>query len=135
MRAAVARDSRLEVEEVDDPVPGSGHVLVKPLATGICGSDLHALLDVRHLAELTQRVGGLQAMDPDAPAVFGHEFCAEIVDFGPDTQRTLAVGTRVCSVPILFGPDGVEGLGYSSRYPGALAEYMLLQEGLLLPVA
>jgi len=67
--------------------------------------------------------------------VFGHEFCAEIVDFGPETQRTLPVGTRVCSVPILFGPEGVEGIGYSSLYPGALAEYMVLQEGLLLPVA
>jgi threonine dehydrogenase-like Zn-dependent dehydrogenase len=135
MRAAVARDNHLEIDDIAEPVPGSGHVVVKPLATGICGSDLHALQDLRRFAELTQRIGGLRAMDPDADTVFGHEFCAEIVDFGPDTRRSLRRGSRVCSIPILFGPEGPEAIGYTPRYPGALAEFMVLQEALLLPVS
>jgi threonine dehydrogenase-like Zn-dependent dehydrogenase len=134
MRAAVARGKRLEVADIAEPIPGSGHILVKPLATGICGSDLHALDDLEHFAELSRRVGGLLAMDADQDTVFGHEFCAEVVEYGPDTQRTLPKGTRVCSVPILLGPRGPEPLGYTPRYPGALAEYMVLQEGLALPV-
>ena len=37
-------------------------------------------------------------------------------------------------MPILLGPTGVEQIGYSNHYPGALAEHMVLQELLLLPV-
>ena len=51
---------------------------------------------------------------PGADGVFGHEFCAEIVEHGPDTAGTLPVGTRVCSVPIIIGPTGVEQIGYSN---------------------
>ena len=133
MRAAVTRDGRLVVGEVADPVPSSGHVVAKPLAAGICGSDLHALADFRHFTELMSSVG-VPPLDADADCVFGHEFCAEIVEHGPDTAGTLPVGTRVCSVPIVVGPGGVEQIGYSNAYPGALAEHMVLQELLLLPV-
>jgi threonine dehydrogenase-like Zn-dependent dehydrogenase len=134
MRAAVTRPGRIEVTEVDEPVPGSGHVLVRPLLCGICGSDLHAAQDMRRFADLTNQVGLPGALDPDQGIVFGHEFCAEIVDHGPDTEGTLPVGTRVCSVPTLIGPTGPEALGYSNRFPGALGELMVLQEALLLPV-
>ena len=51
MRAAVVRDKRLIVADVPVPAPGPGEVLVKTLACGICGSDLHAL---RH-ADLPDR--------------------------------------------------------------------------------
>jgi threonine dehydrogenase-like Zn-dependent dehydrogenase len=133
MRAAVTRGGQLVVSDVSDPTPGSGHVLVRSLAAGICGSDLHALADFAHFTGLMDSVG-VPMLDPDADCVFGHEFCAEIVDHGPDTSKTLPVGTRVCSVPIIIGSTGVEQIGYSNRFPGALAEHMALQELLLLPV-
>ncbi len=41
MRAAILRNKRIEVGEVPVPAPGPGEVLVKTLACGICGSDLH----------------------------------------------------------------------------------------------
>jgi len=134
MRAAVTRPGRIEVTEVDDPVPASGHVLVRPLLCGICGSDLHAAQDLPRFADLSTQVGLPGGLDPDRGVVFGHEFCAEIVEHGPDTTGALAVGTRVCSVPTILGPTGPEALGYSNRYPGALGELMVLQEALLLPV-
>ncbi|HVA05913.1 MAG TPA: zinc-binding dehydrogenase [Acidimicrobiales bacterium] len=133
MRAAVTRGGRLVVGDVDDPKPGSGHVVARSLAAGICGSDLHALADFRHFTGLMDSVG-VPILNPDEDCVFGHEFCAEIVEHGPDTSATLPVGTRVCSVPILVGSTGVEQIGYSNHYPGALAEHMVLQEMLLLPV-
>jgi threonine dehydrogenase-like Zn-dependent dehydrogenase len=133
MRAAVTRGGQLVVGDVAEPVPSSGHVVVRSLATGICGSDLHALADFSHFTGLMDRIGA-PALDPAADCVFGHEFCAEIVEHGPDTAGTLPVGSRVCSVPIIIGPGGVEQIGYSNRYPGALAEHMVLQELLLLPV-
>jgi len=133
MRAAVTRGGRLVVGEVADPLPSSGHVVVKSLAAGICGSDLHALADFAHFTGLMDSVG-VPALDPAADCVFGHEFCAEVVEHGPDTAATLPVGTRVCSVPIIVGPTGIEQIGYSNTYPGALAEHLVLQEMLLLPV-
>jgi threonine dehydrogenase-like Zn-dependent dehydrogenase len=133
MQAAVTRGGALVVGEVADPTPGSGHVLVRSLAAGICGSDLHALADFAHFAGLMDSVG-VPSLDPAADCVFGHEFCAEIIEHGPDTGRALPVGTRVCSVPIVVTPTGVEQIGYSNLYPGALAEHMVLQEMLLLPV-
>jgi threonine dehydrogenase-like Zn-dependent dehydrogenase len=133
MQAAVTRGGALVVGELADPTPGSGHVLVRSLAAGICGSDLHALADFTHFTGLMDSVG-VPSLDPAADCVFGHEFCAEIIDHGPDTSRSLPVGTRVCSVPIVVTPTGVEQIGYSNIYPGALAERMVLQEMLLLPV-
>ena len=50
MRAAVMRDFRLVVDTVPDPVPQAGEVLVRTLACGICGSDLHALKHARDIA-------------------------------------------------------------------------------------
>ena len=42
MRAAIFRNGDIVAGELADPVPGAGQVLVKTLACGICGSDLHA---------------------------------------------------------------------------------------------
>ena len=90
MRAAVTRGDQLVVGDVADPVPSSGHVVVRSLAAGICGSDLHALADFSHFTGLMDRVG-VPILDPAADCVFGHEFCAEIVEHGPDTAGSLAV--------------------------------------------
>ena len=57
MRAVVTRGGELAVGTVDDPSPGPGHVVVRSLGAGICGSDLHALADFPHFAELMARVG------------------------------------------------------------------------------
>jgi threonine dehydrogenase-like Zn-dependent dehydrogenase len=66
--------------------------------------------------------------------VFGHEFCCEIVDYGPGTTRKLKSGTRVCSLPALVTLQGIEGIGYSNENVGGYAEAMLLSEALLLEV-
>ncbi len=133
MRAAIIRGGTVVVDDTDEPSPGPGHVVAKSLAAGICGSDLHALADFDRFTSLMDRVG-VPAVDPGRDTVFGHEFCAEVVDHGPGSAKTLPVGTRVCSVPIVFGTNGVEQIGYSNTYPGALAEYLVLQKMLLLPV-
>jgi threonine dehydrogenase-like Zn-dependent dehydrogenase len=134
MKAAVVRGNAIVVDDVADPVPGDGHVLARTLACGICGSDLHALEHLDDFIELTRRTGGPGGLEPGRDVVFGHEYCAEIVEFGPSTQQTLPVGTRVCTPPMVLGPQGPETVGYSHRYPGGFGELMVLQEALLLPV-
>src|SRR5437870_3214250 len=105
MRATVFRDRQLLVDEVPDPVPGAGQVLVRTLACGICGSDLHAARHIDRMIEASRRSGARTVMDAGKDIVFGHEYCAEIVQHGPGTAKRLDVGTRVCSVPLIVTPS------------------------------
>lgn len=134
MRATVMRNKKLVVADIPVPAPGPGEVLVKTLACGICGSDLHALKYAERLVEGARRAGGAFIMDLNRDVVMGHEFCAEIVDFGPNTQKRLKAGTRICSMPVLVRPSGVETVGYSNENPGGYGEFMRLSEALLLEV-
>jgi threonine dehydrogenase-like Zn-dependent dehydrogenase len=108
--------------------------MVKTLACGICGSDLHALRHAEQFVEASRRAGSVFTMDLTRDVVMGHEFCAEIVEYGPETTRALRAGTRVCSRPSLIRADGPRTVGYSNDTPGGYAEYMRLTESLLLPV-
>jgi threonine dehydrogenase-like Zn-dependent dehydrogenase len=134
MKAAIFRHGEIVVGTLADPVPSAGQVLVKSLACGICGSDLHAHKHGHRMADVTRRIGGRRPMDLSRDVVFGHEFCAELLDYGPETQRRLKPGTRVCSVPIMPTVDGPRTVGYSNEFPGGFAEHMVLSEGLLIEV-
>jgi threonine dehydrogenase-like Zn-dependent dehydrogenase len=134
MRAAVMRQKKLVVDRIEAPIPAKGEVLVKTLACGICGSDLHALKHAEKLVEGAKRTGAPFVMDLGRDVVMGHEFCAELVDFGPDTPRRFKAGTRVCAMPVLIRPTGIETVGYSNDNPGGYGEYMRLMESFLLEV-
>jgi len=43
VKAAVMRNGKIVADDIESRRPGEGEVLVKTLACGICGSDLHAL--------------------------------------------------------------------------------------------
>ncbi len=83
MRAAVVTgDHDFEVEEVPDPAPGPGELLVRVEACGICGSDLKS---IGHMP---------------AGVVLGHEFCGEVVAWGGGVEGW-RVGDRVAAMPLL----------------------------------
>ncbi len=134
MKAVIRRGGALVVDEMATPVPAAGQVLCKTLVCGICGSDLHALDHYDHMIDMTTKIGGSSQMLKGADTVFGHEFCCEVLEAGPDTVGRLKPGTRVVSMPGLIGPDGSEAIGYSSRIPGGFAENILLSEMLMLGV-
>jgi threonine dehydrogenase-like Zn-dependent dehydrogenase len=134
MRAAVMRDKTMVVDSVPDPVPGPGEVLVRTLACGICGSDLHALVHADAMVEAARASGMPFGLDPARDVVMGHEFCAEVLDYGPDTPATLKAGTRVVSVPLVFRGGAMHGVGYSNEVPGGYAERMVLSSALVLEV-
>ena len=69
-----------ELEEFGITRPQKGYALVKMLASGICGTDIH-------ICE-----GKLQM--PLSPIVIGHEFVGEIAELGPESGG-FAVGDRV----------------------------------------
>lgn len=138
MRAAVLRAGRMVVrEDVPEPVPGPGQVLVAVRACGICGSDLHF---AEHGAELLELGGDVRDLalspnlvDLDRDVFMGHEFAAEVLEAGPDTDAP-APGTLVTSQPILISPNRVDLLVYNNTVVGGYAERMLLSAPLLLTV-
>jgi threonine dehydrogenase-like Zn-dependent dehydrogenase len=134
MRATVLRNKALVVDDIPTPEPGNGEVLVKTLACGVCGSDLHAAKHAGQLADALRRSDAPFSLDPSRDIVMGHEFCGEIVDYGPNTTQKLKPGTRVCSMPFLIRADGLRFIGYSDETPGGYGEYIRLTEGLLLEV-
>ncbi len=134
MKAAIFRGGEIVAGEVPDPVPAAGQVLVKTLCCGICGSDLHYAKHAPHMVELSRRIPGRVPLDLSRDVVFGHEFCAEVVDYGPGATRRLKPGTLVCSMPVMPLPEGPRTVGYSNDFPGGFGERMVLAEPLLLEV-
>jgi len=82
MRAAVLdAEHRFQVEQVDDPAPGPGELLLAVRSCGICGSDLKAH---DHMP-----VG----------SVLGHEFCGEVAGVGAGVEGWRE-GELVVSMPL-----------------------------------
>jgi 2-desacetyl-2-hydroxyethyl bacteriochlorophyllide A dehydrogenase len=84
--AVVTTPGTIAVEEVPDPTPGPTEVVVRPAATGICGTDLH-IMDGEFA--------------PAYPIVPGHEFAGEIVAVGSGVSG-YAVGDQVAVDPSLY---------------------------------
>lgn len=70
----------LEIREMPDPAPREGEVLIRVLASGICGSDMHAFL-------------GHDARRP-APLILGHEAAGVIVE-GPRAGERVTINPLV----------------------------------------
>ena len=84
MRAAVLRNQGgMRVEQVSDPAPDRGQLVIQVAACGICGSDLKARSAMPH------------------GTVMGHEFCGEVVAVGQDVGHPWRVGTSAAVLPVL----------------------------------
>ena len=134
MRAAVMRDAKIVVDTVPEPEPLAGEILVGTLVCGICGSDLHALQHCELMVEASREAGAPTVMDLSRDVIMGHEFCAEILDYGPNTTGQHKKGSRVIHPAILIRGSEFHGIGYSNDVPGGFAERMILSESMLVPV-
>jgi len=65
-----------QIKSVPIPKPGQAEVLIRVLATAVCGSD-------KHIYQWDESMAGM--VEP--PRIYGHEFCGEIVAFGPGGAR------------------------------------------------
>jgi len=77
----VEQKKPLVIEEVEVPAPKLGQVLVKVLASGICGSQIG-------------EIDGVKGPDRFLPHLLGHEGCGEVLEVG-EGVRTVKAGDRV----------------------------------------
>jgi len=133
LEAVTMERGTLRKVEVDEPIPKKGEVLVKSIACGICGSDLHAAKHTEDFVKTSRESGGAFKLTTFSPVILGHEFCAEIVDYGPNTEKSLSPGTLVCAAPVLLR-DPFLSIGFSEKTPGGFSQYMLLSESVMQPV-
>jgi 2-desacetyl-2-hydroxyethyl bacteriochlorophyllide A dehydrogenase len=137
MRASVLRDGRMVYrDDLPEPVPGPGQVLVAVRSCGICGSDLHFAAHGELMLEMSEQAGagaGGIEVDLSRDIFMGHEFSAEILEAGPDTD-THPAGTMVTSLPIVLSAKGFDPIVYSNSTLGGYAERMLLSAPLLMPI-
>jgi 2-desacetyl-2-hydroxyethyl bacteriochlorophyllide A dehydrogenase len=138
MRAVVLRDRQMVLrDDVPEPIPGPGQVLVGVTACGICGSDLHFAKHGETMLELGQQMQGGsdndQTIDLSNDVFMGHEFSAEVIEAGPDTDAPKP-GTIVTSLPVLLTSTGFDPIFSSNTTIGGYAERMLLSAPLLLTV-
>lgn len=134
MKAAVvtAFSAPLEIVERDVPVPGSGQVLVRLEACGLCHTDIHA-------------AGGDWPVQPTPPFVPGHEGIGIVEQLGEGvTGRHVGERVAIAWLGAACGScryciDGRETLceqqensGYS--VDGAFAEYAVASADYVVPV-
>jgi L-iditol 2-dehydrogenase len=121
---------RLEMREMPAPVPKRGEAVLKVLAAGICGSELHGFK--------------IHAPRRTPPLVLGHEFSGEVLEVGDAVvgfrpgdrvavNSTISCGTcdtcvdgdpHVCPTAEVFG----------TKRPGAFAEQVAVPVSTLLPM-
>ncbi len=128
MRALVLRNGELLVDEVPEPVPGPGQILVEPLATGVCGSDLSAW---QHTDEFLQASLDtdmkLYIFEKSKDLVMGHEFSSRVVEVGPGVTA-YQPGDQIVTLPVALDDAGdAHCVGYATQYPGALGERVVVQ--------
>jgi threonine dehydrogenase-like Zn-dependent dehydrogenase len=139
MRGAVLRAGEIRVlDDLPEPRPALGQVLVQVKACGICGSDLHFARHGGTMLALGDEMEGAPDMgdapvDVERDVFMGHEFAAEVLEAGPDTLAPPA-GAVVTSMPVVLTMTGLRNLAYSNDLPGGYGERMLLSAPLVLEV-
>jgi threonine dehydrogenase-like Zn-dependent dehydrogenase len=120
-------------DDVPEPTPGPGQLLVQVKACGICGSDLHFARHGATLVELAASMRGVETrpgrVELSRDVFMGHEFCAEVLELGPGTEGP-PPGALVTSVPVLADAGGIRDLAYSNDLPAGYSEQMVLSAAL-----
>lgn len=135
MKALVLEEfNRLGVHEMEAPRPGPGEVLLRVVATGICGSDIHGFT-----GENGRRVPG---------QVMGHESAGRIEALGEGVSAAdLPVGHAATFNPVIVPDDAVEAyagreqhcpdkvvVGVTQHYQASFADYVLVPARNVVPL-
>lgn len=130
MKAVFVEDAEtIKVREIDRPSIKADEVLIKVVAAGICGSDIHTYKGLHPFRK--------------PPVVIGHEVAGEVVEIGKSVSH-IRIGDRVTVEP-QKGTGESEGvmtgnINYSDErlapgmgdWLGTMAEYFVSPESLVI---
>ena len=109
----------LRLEEFDLPELKDDEILAHIISDSICMSSYKAA-----------KQGGDHKRVPDDvdknPTIVGHEFCGELVEVGKKWQHKFKPGQRFSIQPALNYKGSLEAPGYSFRYIGGDATYVII---------
>lgn len=108
MRAITPHDGVLSLDDLPDPVPGAGEVLIEVAAAGVNNADL-------------QQVAGNYPPPPGASEVLGLEVSGTVRALGADVEG-FAVGDRVCAL--------LSGGGYATLVVAPVTQVLPVPDGL-----
>jgi len=128
LRAARLHGIRdLRLEDLPQPAPGPGQVLLRVAAVGVCGSDIHYY-----------QSGHIGAQAAPSPLILGHEFSARVAALGAGVTAGLAVEQLVAVEPAVScgqceacqqgNPNLCPDVRFCGAPPvdGAFAEYIVM---------
>jgi (R,R)-butanediol dehydrogenase/meso-butanediol dehydrogenase/diacetyl reductase len=118
VRFHAAKDIRVEDVQAPSKRLGANDVLLKPLVTGICGTDLHEYIAGPIVTPQTPHI----YTGATNPQILGHEFSAIVADTGPAVAN-VKVGDRVSIQPLISPRDdyyGRRGLYHLSEKMGCV---------------
>ena len=111
--------SDLRLEEFELPPIKDDEILAKIVSDSICMSSYKAA-----------KQGGDHKRVPDDvaenPVIIGHEFCGELVEVGAKWAGQFKAGDRFSIQPALNYNGSLEAPGYSFRYIGGNATYIVI---------
>ena len=134
MKAAVFYEKNdLRIENIEKPTAKAGEVLIKVMACGICGTDVH----IFH--------GDEGAAPTPAGTVLGHEFAGVVEAIG-DGVKNVAVGDRVCVDPnklcneCYYCKSGIghfceDMIGIGTTVNGGFSEYCVVPQSQVYKIA
>ncbi len=111
----------VKIMDIEKPSPKANEILMKVVACGICGSDIHSLHDQRDLV---------------MPVALGHEYVGIVEEVGSEVTG-LKVGDYVTGLPACYSCDSCvyctagevtlckERKSVGTHKNGAMAEYMV----------
>lgn len=119
----IAKPHEAALITLERPQPGPGQVLIKVMASGICGTDVH-ILEGEYLGAY--------------PVIPGHEFAGMVEQVGPGVSR-IQVGERVAVEPNIACDNCSYCLNNQQNFcenwqavgvtlPGGMAEYVVAPE-------
>ena len=112
-----ANDIRLE--EFDLPALGADEILAKVVSDSVCMSTHKAVLQGAAHKRVPNDIA-------DHPVIVGHEFCGEILEVGEKWKDKYKAGDKFAIQPALGYKGGLEAPGYSYRFVGGNAQYVII---------
>ncbi len=127
--ARIPKPDQIEIVDFPDPEPGPGQAVIKVMAAGICGTDLHIFRG--------EYLGSY-------PVIPGHEFSGEVVAVGPGVTR-FTTGDRVAVEPNISCNDCVACLNNRENFcrnwqavgvtlPGGMSQYVVVPENAMFSI-